>query len=246
MKRLFREVIRPLVPAAVLDRPKRGFGVPLRRWFHEQMLGWARDIMLDPRSRQRGWTRAGEVSALLRQHETGARDHAKRIWALVCLELWARAHVDQRRPARGATSATRDAVFLFANQLVKSSCRIWGSAAVGSRLHKPGARAPPGRRLMRTITYKTMSCAGWHGECMYKNAPASAHKGKPTERWGRKTSGLTARAYDSGVAGIAHQAAISSTDDAAASSGNPHSARECPPRGSPPDFGFSRRCRGFR
>ena len=97
LKRLFREVIRPWVPAAVLDRPKRGFGVPLRRWFQEQMIGWAGDILLDPRSRQRGWTRSSEVSALLRQHQTGTRDHAKRIWALVCLELWARAHVDRAR-----------------------------------------------------------------------------------------------------------------------------------------------------
>jgi asparagine synthase (glutamine-hydrolysing) len=94
-KRLFRDVIRPWVPADVLTRPKRGFGVPLRRWFQEQMLGWARDILLDPRSAQRGWTRTREVAGLLRQHETGSRDHAKRIWALVCLELWARAHVDR-------------------------------------------------------------------------------------------------------------------------------------------------------
>lgn len=94
-KRLFREVIRPWVPAAVLTRPKRGFGVPLRRWFQEQMLGWAREILLDPRSAQRGWTRTREVTGLLRQHELGSRDHAKRIWALVCLELWARAHVDR-------------------------------------------------------------------------------------------------------------------------------------------------------
>jgi asparagine synthase (glutamine-hydrolysing) len=95
LKRLFREVIAPWVPPAVLDRPKRGFGVPLRRWFQEQMTGWARDILLDSRSRQRGWTRTTEVSALLNQHEAGSRDHAKRIWALVCLELWARAHVDR-------------------------------------------------------------------------------------------------------------------------------------------------------
>ena len=95
LKRLFRDVIRPWVPPAVLDRPKRGFGVPLRRWFQEQMAGWAREILLDPRSRQRGWTRTSEVSALLAQHETGSRDHAKRIWALVCLELWARTHVDR-------------------------------------------------------------------------------------------------------------------------------------------------------
>jgi asparagine synthase (glutamine-hydrolysing) len=94
-KRLFRDVIRPWVPGAVLARPKRGFGVPLRRWFQEQMIGWAREILLDPHTSQRGWTNFVEVRALLRQHEEGSRDHAKRIWALVCLELWARQHIDR-------------------------------------------------------------------------------------------------------------------------------------------------------
>jgi asparagine synthase (glutamine-hydrolysing) len=104
-KRLFREVIRPWVPPAVLERPKRGFGVPLRRWFKEQLIDWARDILHDPRSRQRGWTRFSEVSALLEQHRHGSRDHAKRIWALVCLELWARAHVDRARSSASAPAA---------------------------------------------------------------------------------------------------------------------------------------------
>jgi asparagine synthase (glutamine-hydrolysing) len=93
-KRLFRDVIRAWVPDTVLARPKRGFGVPLRRWFQEQMIGWAREILLDAHTAQRGWTNTHEVRALLRQHEEGSRDHAKRIWALVCLELWARRHVD--------------------------------------------------------------------------------------------------------------------------------------------------------
>jgi len=102
-KRLFREVIRPLVPAAVLDRPKRGFGVPLREWFKGPTIEWARDILHDPRTRQRGWTRSHEVTALVDQHRAGSRDHAKRIWALVCLELWARAHVDQARTGRDSS-----------------------------------------------------------------------------------------------------------------------------------------------
>ena len=94
-KRLFRDVVRPWVPPAVLERPKAGFGVPLRRWFHEGLLGWAREILTDSRTSQRGWTRAPEVSRLLAEHQNGSRDHAKRIWALVCLELWARKHVDR-------------------------------------------------------------------------------------------------------------------------------------------------------
>jgi asparagine synthase (glutamine-hydrolysing) len=103
-KRLFREVIRPWVPADVLTRPKRGFGVPLRRWFQEGMTPWAREILLDARSRQRGWTNTPQVTALLDQHEQGSRDHAKRIWALVSLELWARRHLD-RASARGPICA---------------------------------------------------------------------------------------------------------------------------------------------
>jgi asparagine synthase (glutamine-hydrolysing) len=94
-KRMFREVIAPWVPPGVLARPKRGFGVPLRRWLHDGLIGWAREILLDSRSAQRGWTNTRQVSTLLEQHEQGTRDHAKRIWALVSLELWARAHVDR-------------------------------------------------------------------------------------------------------------------------------------------------------
>ena len=100
-KRLLREVVRPWVPAEVLQRPKRGFGVPLRSWFKGGLTAWARDILLDSRSRQRGWTQTQQVSALLEQHERGTRDHAKRIWALVSLELWARRHLDSvSSPAR--------------------------------------------------------------------------------------------------------------------------------------------------
>ena len=94
-KNLFRKLAARWLPAEVLRRPKRGFGVPLRRWFGDGLIRWAREILQDGRTRERGWTDAGEAQRLMRQHETGARDHAKRIWALVCLELWAREHIDR-------------------------------------------------------------------------------------------------------------------------------------------------------
>ena len=96
-KQLFKKLVAPWLPAETLSRPKMGFGVPLRRWFAGGPIRWARDILLDRRTRERGWTDSREAARLLRQHETGARDHAKRIWALVCLELWAREHVDRAR-----------------------------------------------------------------------------------------------------------------------------------------------------
>ena len=101
-KQLFKRLVARWLPAETLARPKMGFGVPLRRWFCEGLIGWARDILLDRRTHERGWTDRREVARLLRQHEIGARDHAKRIWALVCLELWARQHVDCAEAANSA------------------------------------------------------------------------------------------------------------------------------------------------
>ena len=97
-KQLFKRPRRaPWLPAETLARPKTGFGVPLRRWFAEGLIGWARDILLDPAHRTSAAGRdasRGRASAA-RSTKSAARDHAKRIWALVCLELWARQHVDR-------------------------------------------------------------------------------------------------------------------------------------------------------
>ena len=93
-KQLFKRLVAPWLPAETLARPKMGFGVPLRRWFNDGLVAWARDILLDRRARDRGWIDARETACLLEQHRRGARDHAKRLWALVSLELWARQHVD--------------------------------------------------------------------------------------------------------------------------------------------------------
>jgi asparagine synthase (glutamine-hydrolysing) len=94
-KQVFKRLAARWLPADTLARPKMGFGIPLRRWLAEGLIGWAREILLDRRTHERGWTDSREVVRLLDQHEQGARDHAKRIWALVCLELWARQHMDR-------------------------------------------------------------------------------------------------------------------------------------------------------
>ena len=94
-KQLFKQVVARWLPAEIVTRPKKGFGVPLRRWFAGGAIAWARDILLDRRTSDRGWIDRRETARLLDQHAHGRRDHAKRIWALVCLELWARRHVDR-------------------------------------------------------------------------------------------------------------------------------------------------------
>jgi asparagine synthase (glutamine-hydrolysing) len=78
------------LPADVARRGKTGFGVPLGRWFREDLRELAHDLLL----RDRGWFRPDEVRRLLREHESGGVDHGHRLWCLLMLELWVREHVE--------------------------------------------------------------------------------------------------------------------------------------------------------
>jgi asparagine synthase (glutamine-hydrolysing) len=82
------------LPDLVAARGKSGFGVPLAAWFRGELKPLAYDVLLDDRARARGWLRADAVERLLEEHTAERADHGHRLWTLVMLELWQRAHVD--------------------------------------------------------------------------------------------------------------------------------------------------------
>ena len=77
------------LPPTVAGRGKTGFGVPLGRWFREDLRELAHDLLLNER-----WFRRATVERLLDEHESGRRDHGHRLWCLLMLELWMREHVE--------------------------------------------------------------------------------------------------------------------------------------------------------
>jgi asparagine synthase (glutamine-hydrolysing) len=86
------------LPPEVAGRGKTGFGVPLGRWFREDLRELAGDLLLGERARERGWFRPSAVERLLADHESRRADHGHRLWCLLMLELWLRTHVESARP----------------------------------------------------------------------------------------------------------------------------------------------------
>lgn len=93
-KFLLRQAFADLVPAPILKRGKRGFSLPLRRWFAEDLLGFARETLLSQRARERGLFEPAAVIRLIDRHTRG-EDHGDRIWNLLVLELWHREVADR-------------------------------------------------------------------------------------------------------------------------------------------------------
>jgi asparagine synthase (glutamine-hydrolysing) len=90
LKRAFAE----LLPPPIKTRSKMGFGVPVSRWFREELRDRIRDVLLDPVCIDRGLFRPEAVRNLLDEHIDGKREHSYRLWALLMLELWFRNHID--------------------------------------------------------------------------------------------------------------------------------------------------------
>jgi asparagine synthase (glutamine-hydrolysing) len=106
-KYIFKRAVRPLLPPAIIDRPKKGFGVPLDHWFRGELREMAYDVLLGARTLQRGYFRREPVRRLLDEHVAGTHDWADQLWNLLMLELWHRAFIDARPAARTQACARR-------------------------------------------------------------------------------------------------------------------------------------------
>ena len=93
------------LPEPVAARGKRGFGVPLSRWFRAELRELAADVLLDDRVRERGQFRVDRIERLLADHVAGRADHGQRLWTLLMLELWQRRHVERERQASALAAA---------------------------------------------------------------------------------------------------------------------------------------------
>jgi asparagine synthase (glutamine-hydrolysing) len=87
-KFLLKRALRGLLPEAILNRPKKGFGIPVADWFRgplkEQMLS----VLSRERIAREGFFDATAVTRLVSDHLEGRRDNRKQLWTLFAFELW--------------------------------------------------------------------------------------------------------------------------------------------------------------
>jgi asparagine synthase (glutamine-hydrolysing) len=89
------------VPRSVLYRRKQGFSMPLVHWFRKPQPGLL-DILLEPKTLQRGYFNEPALRRRLLEHRRGMRDRSWEIWHLLIFELW---HRNFLEPATRATPA---------------------------------------------------------------------------------------------------------------------------------------------
>ncbi|MFZ2803647.1 MAG: asparagine synthase (glutamine-hydrolyzing) [Patescibacteria group bacterium] len=82
-----KRALKGVVPDDVLDRPKRGFQVPLAEWFRGPLAPLIKDRCLDPQSPLSSIMNLKAIQHLVDENARGA-DHGNRLWMLLSLSTW--------------------------------------------------------------------------------------------------------------------------------------------------------------
>ena len=91
-----REILYRHVPRSLVERPKRGFGVPLAAWLRGPLRDWAGDLLSVRTIRRSGWLRPEPLERRWREHLQGRRDWSASLWAVLMFQSWL---AEMNRPA---------------------------------------------------------------------------------------------------------------------------------------------------
>jgi asparagine synthase (glutamine-hydrolysing) len=90
-KWILREVLYRHVPRAMVERPKKGFGVPLAAWLRGPLRDWAADLLDPVGLRQDGLFDVEPITYAWQQHCSGSSDRHNDLWPVLVTTQWLRA-----------------------------------------------------------------------------------------------------------------------------------------------------------
>ena len=95
-KWVLRQVLYRHVPRAMIDRPKKGFSVPIAAWLRGPLKEWAADLLDAKRLEAEGFLNPVMISTAWNEHISGRVDRHNDLWSVLMFQQWLRRSADQR------------------------------------------------------------------------------------------------------------------------------------------------------
>jgi asparagine synthase (glutamine-hydrolysing) len=92
-KYLLRRLLDQYIPPELTDRPKQGFGAPVKIWLNGSLRDWAEDLLEPKRVRRQGIFDADQITRIWTKTKGATRGHSK-IWTILMFQAWYEQHME--------------------------------------------------------------------------------------------------------------------------------------------------------
>jgi asparagine synthase (glutamine-hydrolysing) len=87
-KWLLKQIVHNYLPKQIMDRPKKGFAVPIFEWFREELKGYLLYYLDELRLREAGIFRPESIVRLRDGYLAGDQTNITKLWFLLMFEMW--------------------------------------------------------------------------------------------------------------------------------------------------------------
>jgi len=94
LKYILKKALSGILPKEILSRGKMGFGIPVDKWFRNELKSYSYQILMSDRCINRNYFERQAIKRLLDDHSGARANNGARIWSLLNLELWHRMFIE--------------------------------------------------------------------------------------------------------------------------------------------------------
>lgn len=87
-KPMIRDLLKRQLPSSLVDRPKKGFSIPLAEWLRGPLREWASDLLSANKLASHGVFKGDAVHQLWQNHLSGRRSPHSLLWNILMIEAW--------------------------------------------------------------------------------------------------------------------------------------------------------------
>lgn len=87
-KHILKKSVEGLLPANILHRSKKGFGIPIAEWLKTLLNPLMHEMLAPDLLKDQGLFESDYVQKLIAEHEKGVASHHKQLWTLLVFQLW--------------------------------------------------------------------------------------------------------------------------------------------------------------